>query len=40
MGFNMNEVSKLCQSINIHPYGIKLVGSQRKTHDEIHTDVF
>jgi hypothetical protein len=40
MGMNKNEVSRLHESINNHPDGIILVSSQRKTHDEIHTDVF
>jgi hypothetical protein len=39
-GMNKNEVGRLRESINNHLDGIILVGSQRKTHDEIHTDVF
>jgi hypothetical protein len=39
-GMNRDEVSRLPESINDHPDGIILAGSQRKTHDEIHTDVF
>jgi hypothetical protein len=37
---NGNKVSRLRESINNHPNGVILAGSQRKTHDEIHTDVF
>jgi hypothetical protein len=37
---NWDEVSRLHEWINNHPDGIILAGSQRKTHDEIHTDVF
>jgi hypothetical protein len=39
-GMNRNEVSRLRESINNHPNGIILAGSQRQTHDEIYTDVF
>jgi hypothetical protein len=35
-----DEVSRLGESNNNHLDGIILAGSQRKTHDEIHTDVF
>jgi hypothetical protein len=35
-----NVVSRFHELINNHPDGIILAGSQRKTHDEIHTDVF
>jgi hypothetical protein len=37
---NKNEVSRLHESINNHPDGIILTGSQRQTHDEIHIDIF
>jgi hypothetical protein len=40
VGMNRNEVSRLRELINNHSDGIILVGSQRQTHDEIHTDVF
>jgi hypothetical protein len=33
-------VSQLRESIKDHHDGVTLAGSQRKTHDEIHTDVF
>jgi hypothetical protein len=36
---NKDEVSRLHESINNHLDGIILEGSQRETHDEIHTDV-
>jgi hypothetical protein len=36
----MDEVSRLRELINDHPNGIILVDNQRKTHEEIHTDVF
>jgi hypothetical protein len=37
---NRDEVSRLPESINNHPDGVILASNQRKTHDEIHTDVF
>jgi hypothetical protein len=40
IGINRNEVGILHESINNQLDGIILAGSQRKTHDEIHTDVF
>jgi hypothetical protein len=39
-GMNKDEVSRLRESVNNHPDGIMLAGSQRNTHDEIHTDDF
>jgi hypothetical protein len=35
-----NEISRLGEPINDHPYGIKLVGRERQTYNEIHADVF
>jgi hypothetical protein len=40
VGLHMNEVSKLGESIHDHPDGIKHVGRERQTHNEIHTNVF
>jgi hypothetical protein len=33
-------MSRLGESICNHPYGIILAGRERKTHNEIHADVF
>jgi hypothetical protein len=40
VGVHRNEVSRLGEPINDHPNGIKLVGRERQTHNEIHVDVF
>jgi hypothetical protein len=40
VGMHWNEVSRLGEPINNHPDGIKLVGGERQTHNEIHADVF
>jgi hypothetical protein len=35
-----DEMSGLGKSIDDYPDGVKLVASERQTHNEIHTDVF
>jgi hypothetical protein len=40
VGVLWNEVSKLGESIHDHLDGVKLVGRERQTHNEIHADVF
>jgi hypothetical protein len=40
VGVYRNEVSKLAEPIHNHPDGLKLVGRERQTHNEIHADVF
>jgi hypothetical protein len=39
-GVHWNEMSELGKLINDYPDGVKLVASERHTHNEIHTDVF
>jgi hypothetical protein len=39
-GVHWNEMSGLGKSVDDYPNGVKLVASERKTHNEIHTDVF
>jgi hypothetical protein len=33
-------MSRLGEPINDHPYGVKLVGRERQTHNKIYADVF
>jgi hypothetical protein len=40
VGVHQNEVSRVSKSIHDHPDGIKIVGRERKTHNEIHVDVY
>jgi hypothetical protein len=40
VGVHQNEMSRLGEPINGHPYGVKLAGRERQTHNEIHADVF
>jgi hypothetical protein len=40
VGVHQNEMSRLSEPINDLPYGIKLAGRERQTHNEIHVDVF
>jgi hypothetical protein len=40
VGVHRNEMSGLGELINDHPDGIKLVGRERQTHNEIHADIF
>jgi hypothetical protein len=35
-----NEMSRLGEPINDHPYGVKLAGRERQTHNEIYANVF
>jgi hypothetical protein len=39
LGMNGYEVGRFGESINEHPNQIKLVGSQRQTHNELNADV-
>jgi hypothetical protein len=40
VGVHQNKMSRLGEPVNDHPDGIKLVGRERQTHNDIHTDVF
>jgi hypothetical protein len=39
-GVHRNEMSRLGESVNDYPDGVKLTTGERQTHNEIHTDVF
>jgi hypothetical protein len=40
VGVHQNEMSRLGEPINDHPYGVELEGRERQTHNEIHANVF
>jgi hypothetical protein len=40
VGVHQNKMSRFGEPINDHPYGVKFVGRERQTHDEIHVDFF
>jgi hypothetical protein len=40
VGVHQNEMSRLSEPINNHPYGVKLAWRERQTHNEIYADVF
>jgi hypothetical protein len=40
VGLHRNEMCRLGEPINDYPDGIKLVGRERQTHNEIHADIF
>jgi hypothetical protein len=40
VGVHQNEMRRLGEPINDHPYGIKLAGRERQTHNETNADVF
>jgi hypothetical protein len=39
-GVHWNKISGLGKSVDDYPDGVKLTVGERKTHNEIHTDVF
>jgi hypothetical protein len=39
-GVHRNEMSRLGESVDDYPDGVKLVAGERQTHNEIHIDVF